>query len=108
MRRKVIAGNWKMNMLPNEAIAYIQEFAPLVEKSEADNKEMRCPHCNVDLAETYEKCPLCGEAAVHEQVRLKGLKAAPYPKNSPVKPAEKSEKPKTGFSLEKIKAYFNT
>ena len=36
MRRKVIAGNWKMNMLPNEAIAYIQEFAPLVEKSEAE------------------------------------------------------------------------
>ena len=25
-----------MNMLPNEAIAYIQEFAPLVEKSEAE------------------------------------------------------------------------
>ena len=36
MRKKVIAGNWKMNMLPNEAIAYIQEFAPLVEKSEAE------------------------------------------------------------------------
>ena len=36
MRRKVIAGNWKMNMLPNEAIAYIQEFAPLVEKTEAE------------------------------------------------------------------------
>ena len=36
MRRKVIAGNWKMNMLPNEAIAYIQEFAPLVEKSDAE------------------------------------------------------------------------
>ena len=30
MRRKVIAGNWKMNMLPNEAIAFIEEFAPLV------------------------------------------------------------------------------
>ena len=36
MRRKVIAGNWKMNMFPNEAIAYIQEFAPLVEKSDAE------------------------------------------------------------------------
>ena len=23
MRRKVIAGNWKMNMLPNEAIEFI-------------------------------------------------------------------------------------
>ncbi len=30
MRRKVIAGNWKMNMLPNEAIDFIQELAPLV------------------------------------------------------------------------------
>ncbi len=30
MRRKVIAGNWKMNMLPNEAIAYIEEFEKLV------------------------------------------------------------------------------
>ena len=30
MRKKVIAGNWKMNMLPNEAIDYINQFAPLV------------------------------------------------------------------------------
>ena len=30
MRRKVIAGNWKMNMLPNEAINFIEEFAPMV------------------------------------------------------------------------------
>ncbi len=33
MRRKVIAGNWKMNMLPNEAIEYIQVFEPLVKDS---------------------------------------------------------------------------
>lgn len=30
MRRKVIAGNWKMNMLPNEAIKFIDEITPLV------------------------------------------------------------------------------
>ena len=30
MRKKVIAGNWKMHMLPNETIEYITEFAPLV------------------------------------------------------------------------------
>ena len=30
MRRKVIAGNWKMNMLPNEAIAFIEGLAPMV------------------------------------------------------------------------------
>ena len=36
MRRKVIAGNWKMNMLPNEAIEYIQSFEPLVKDAEAE------------------------------------------------------------------------
>ncbi len=30
MRRKVIAGNWKMHMLPNEAINFIQEIVPLI------------------------------------------------------------------------------
>ena len=30
MRRKVISGNWKMNMLPNETIDFIQELTPLV------------------------------------------------------------------------------
>ncbi len=30
MRKKIIAGNWKMNMLPNEAISFIEELAPLV------------------------------------------------------------------------------
>ncbi len=36
MRRKVIAGNWKMNMLPNEAIKFIEEFAPLVKDTKAE------------------------------------------------------------------------
>ena len=36
MRRKVIAGNWKMNMLPNEAIDYIQAFEPLVKDANAE------------------------------------------------------------------------
>ena len=36
MRRKVIAGNWKMNMLPNEAIEYIEAFAPLVKDTESE------------------------------------------------------------------------
>ena len=30
MRKKVIAGNWKMNMLPNEAMKFIEELTPLV------------------------------------------------------------------------------
>ena len=33
MRKKVIAGNWKMNMLPNEAIEYINQLTPLVKDS---------------------------------------------------------------------------
>ena len=34
MRRKVIAGNWKMNMLPNETIQFIEDLAPLVKNTE--------------------------------------------------------------------------
>lgn len=30
MRKKVIAGNWKMNMLPDQTIKFIDEIAPLV------------------------------------------------------------------------------
>ncbi len=36
MRRKVIAGNWKMNMLPNETIEYIQNLEPLIKDADAD------------------------------------------------------------------------
>ena len=34
MRKKVIAGNWKMNMLPNEAMACIEQLAQLVKDTE--------------------------------------------------------------------------
>ena len=40
MRRKVIAGNWKMNMLPNEAISFIEELTPLVK--ETKNEVILC------------------------------------------------------------------
>lgn len=30
MRKKVIAGNWKMNMLPNEAIEFMMQLEPMV------------------------------------------------------------------------------
>ncbi len=33
MRKKVIAGNWKMNMLPNEAIKFIEELTNLVKNT---------------------------------------------------------------------------
>ena len=40
MRRKVIAGNWKMNKLPNEAIEFIDELAKLVK--DTDNEVIIC------------------------------------------------------------------
>ena len=36
MRRKVIAGNWKMNMLPNEAISMITNLAPMVKEADCE------------------------------------------------------------------------
>ncbi len=35
-RRKIIAGNWKMNMTPSEAVALIETLKPLVATDEAD------------------------------------------------------------------------
>ena len=68
---------------------------------------MRCNACNVDLSETYTKCPLCGVKATNEPARIQGLKPAPYPHNVPVKKAENEKREKTYFSIEKLKAYFN-
>ena len=36
MRRKVVAGNWKMNMLPNEAIDFVNNLAPLVKDAKSE------------------------------------------------------------------------
>ncbi len=36
MRRKIIAGNWKMNMTPSEAVALIGELKPLVANDDVD------------------------------------------------------------------------
>ncbi len=68
---------------------------------------MRCLKCNVDLAETYTSCPLCGEKASNDEPLLKGFTVAPYPKNSPVTPMKKTDKPKYGLNKERIKAFFN-
>lgn len=40
MRKKVIAGNWKMNMLPDATIRFIDEIAPLVKDS--NNEVILC------------------------------------------------------------------
>lgn len=36
MRRKIIAGNWKMNKTPQEAVALINELKPLLANAEAE------------------------------------------------------------------------
>lgn len=36
MRKKVIAGNWKMNMLPNEAMNFINELEPVVKNEKCE------------------------------------------------------------------------
>ena len=40
MRKKVIAGNWKMNMLPNEAIDFIAQLTPMAK--DTDNEVILC------------------------------------------------------------------
>ena len=68
---------------------------------------MRCTKCNVDLSELYTTCPLCGSKATDEEPRVKGVKPAPYPHGAEIPPKEKTKKPKTPFSFEKVKAFFN-
>lgn len=59
MRKKVIAGNWKMNMLPNEAMAFIEELAPQVKNTE--NEVILCVpytdlfYCLLNVQETNIK-----------------------------------------------------
>lgn len=36
MRRKVVAGNWKMNMLPNEAMSFISALEPMVKHANCE------------------------------------------------------------------------
>lgn len=36
MRRKIVAGNWKMNKTPSQAVALVNELKPLVDNKEVD------------------------------------------------------------------------
>jgi triosephosphate isomerase len=36
MRRKIIAGNWKMNMTPSQAVALVEQLKPLVASEDVD------------------------------------------------------------------------
>ena len=35
-RRRIIAGNWKMNKTPSEAVALVNELLPLVKNDDVD------------------------------------------------------------------------
>ena len=35
-RRKIVAGNWKMNMTPSEAVKLVEELKPLVVSEDVD------------------------------------------------------------------------
>ncbi len=35
-RRKIVAGNWKMNKTPSEAVALVEELKPLVASEDVD------------------------------------------------------------------------
>ena len=35
-RKKIIAGNWKMNMTPSEAVKLVETLKPLVKNDEVD------------------------------------------------------------------------
>ncbi|MBR1857594.1 MAG: triosephosphate isomerase, partial [Oribacterium sp.] len=36
MRKKIIAGNWKMNMVPSEAVKLVETLKPLVQNDDVD------------------------------------------------------------------------
>ena len=36
MRKKIIAGNWKMNKTPSEAVALVETLKPLVANDDVD------------------------------------------------------------------------
>ena len=54
MRRKVIAGNWKMNMLPSDTIKFMEEIDPLVKDS--NNEVILCvPFTDLFYAINYTR-----------------------------------------------------
>ncbi len=54
MRRKVIAGNWKMNMLPSDTIKFMEEIDPLVKDSK--NEVILCvPFTDLFYAINYTR-----------------------------------------------------
>ena len=61
MRKTVIAGNWKMNMTPTEAAAFIRELAPMVE---GKNK------CDIVLCVPFVDIATAVEAAKGTNIKI--------------------------------------
>ena len=52
-RRKIVAGNWKMNMTPSEAVKLVEELKPLVKNYDVD--VVFCEQAN-DIVPVVEAC----------------------------------------------------
>jgi triosephosphate isomerase len=63
MRRRVIAGNWKMFKSQSDTRAFFAAFAPLVANSN---------HCDIVLAPPFISIPAAAEAAKSTQIALAG------------------------------------
>ena len=57
MRRKVVAGNWKMNMLPNEAMSFIRQMESEVNNSKAGEVVLNKFIEKLEDIATVEKAP---------------------------------------------------
>ena len=60
MRKRIIAGNWKMNKTPSEAKALIEEMKPLVKNAD----------CDVVLCVPYIDIPAAVEAAKGSNIKI--------------------------------------
>ena len=59
-RKKIIAGNWKMNKTPSEAVALVEELKPLVANEEVDV---------VFCVPAIDIVPVRGERSLHRRDR---------------------------------------
>lgn len=60
MRKPIIAGNWKMNMTPSEAVRLVEELKPLVKDAK----------CNVVICPPYVDLPAAAEAIKGSNIHL--------------------------------------
>ncbi len=44
---------------------------------------MRCRECNIDLPDNYTACPLCSSEIFDDELKIKGIRTAEYPKAQP-------------------------